>query len=194
MLDLFKLEVTAIPTHEVVIRDDRQDLVYKSKREKYNAILDAMPEPIKSQFLEHLQREWTPTQRLYHATSNEYMRPYRNLREAAMEQFTPEQRAILRQYSKVTDLVERERLMAITLPDGNKLIATFNKQLKIARGNLRAIDTELDAWMAFWGKTSTFKTRQAKFRYIELMKTYRPGADLEVEEVEEFLGTTEETT
>ncbi|MCH8024705.1 MAG: SEC-C domain-containing protein, partial [Candidatus Marinimicrobia bacterium] len=39
---IYKLEVTAIPTHEVVIRVDSQDLVYKSKREKYNAILDAI--------------------------------------------------------------------------------------------------------------------------------------------------------
>ncbi|MEE9465752.1 MAG: preprotein translocase subunit SecA, partial [Candidatus Neomarinimicrobiota bacterium] len=37
---IYKLEVTAIPTHEEVIRDDRQDLVYKTKREKFTAILE----------------------------------------------------------------------------------------------------------------------------------------------------------
>ena len=29
-----------IPTNRPVIRDDRQDLVYKTRREKYNAILE----------------------------------------------------------------------------------------------------------------------------------------------------------
>ena len=38
--EIYKLEVTMIPTHERVIRDDRNDLVFKTKREKYNAILD----------------------------------------------------------------------------------------------------------------------------------------------------------
>ncbi len=41
---IYKLEVTAIPTHEPVIRADNEDLVYKTKREKYNAILDWIEE------------------------------------------------------------------------------------------------------------------------------------------------------
>ncbi|MBF88166.1 MAG: preprotein translocase subunit SecA [Candidatus Marinimicrobia bacterium] len=37
---IYKLDVTVIPTHQDIIRDDRDDLVYKTKREKYNAVLD----------------------------------------------------------------------------------------------------------------------------------------------------------
>jgi preprotein translocase subunit SecA len=37
---IYKLGVSVIPTNRPVIRDDRQDLVYKTRREKYNAILD----------------------------------------------------------------------------------------------------------------------------------------------------------
>jgi len=37
---IYGLEVMVIPTNQPVIRDDRQDLVYRTKREKYNAILD----------------------------------------------------------------------------------------------------------------------------------------------------------
>ncbi|MFB0515601.1 MAG: preprotein translocase subunit SecA [Candidatus Neomarinimicrobiota bacterium] len=37
---IYKLEVTVIPTNEPVIRSDQDDMVYKTKREKYNAILD----------------------------------------------------------------------------------------------------------------------------------------------------------
>jgi preprotein translocase subunit SecA len=36
--DIYKLEVVVIPTNRPVIRDDREDLVYKTKREKYNAV------------------------------------------------------------------------------------------------------------------------------------------------------------
>jgi preprotein translocase subunit SecA len=37
---IYGLEVMVIPTNQPVVRDDRQDLVYRTKREKYNAILD----------------------------------------------------------------------------------------------------------------------------------------------------------
>ncbi len=38
--DIYKLDVVVIPTNKPVIRDDREDLVYKTKREKYNAVID----------------------------------------------------------------------------------------------------------------------------------------------------------
>ncbi|WP_128331423.1 preprotein translocase subunit SecA [Apibacter sp. HY039] len=38
--EIYKLDVVAIPTNKPIIRDDRQDLVYKTNREKFNAVLD----------------------------------------------------------------------------------------------------------------------------------------------------------
>ena len=37
---IYKLDVTVIPTHQSIIRDDRDDFVYKTKREKYNAVIE----------------------------------------------------------------------------------------------------------------------------------------------------------
>jgi preprotein translocase subunit SecA len=37
---IYGLEVAVIPTNKPVVRDDRHDLVYKTRREKYNAILE----------------------------------------------------------------------------------------------------------------------------------------------------------
>ena len=37
---IYGLEVAVIPTNKPVVRDDRQDWVYKTRREKYNAILE----------------------------------------------------------------------------------------------------------------------------------------------------------
>jgi preprotein translocase subunit SecA len=37
---IYKLDVVSIPTHLKMVRDDRQDLVYKTKREKYKAVID----------------------------------------------------------------------------------------------------------------------------------------------------------
>ncbi len=38
--NIYKLDVVVIPTNRPVIRIDREDLVYKTKREKYNAVID----------------------------------------------------------------------------------------------------------------------------------------------------------
>ena len=38
--DIYTLDVMAIPTNRPIAREDREDLVYKTKREKYNAIID----------------------------------------------------------------------------------------------------------------------------------------------------------
>jgi preprotein translocase subunit SecA len=37
---IYKLDVVEIPTNRSITRDDRDDLVYKTKREKYNAVVD----------------------------------------------------------------------------------------------------------------------------------------------------------
>ncbi|MGB0424655.1 MAG: helicase-related protein, partial [Flavobacteriales bacterium] len=38
--DIYKLDVMVIPTNRPIQRDDRQDLIYRSKREKYNAVIE----------------------------------------------------------------------------------------------------------------------------------------------------------
>lgn len=42
--NIYKLDVVVIPTNRPVIRADREDLVYKTKREKYNAVIDEIAE------------------------------------------------------------------------------------------------------------------------------------------------------
>ncbi len=42
--DIYKLDVVVIPTNRPIVRDDRQDLVYKTKREKYNQAIEEIVE------------------------------------------------------------------------------------------------------------------------------------------------------
>ena len=38
--EIYKLDVIEIPTNKPIARDDREDLLYKTTREKYNAVID----------------------------------------------------------------------------------------------------------------------------------------------------------
>ena len=42
--EIYELDTMVIPTNEPVIRDDKEDLVFRTKREKYNATLDKIKE------------------------------------------------------------------------------------------------------------------------------------------------------
>ncbi len=42
--DIYKLEVVVIPTNDEVRRDDYDDVIYRTKREKYNAVIDEIAE------------------------------------------------------------------------------------------------------------------------------------------------------
>ena len=42
--EIYKLEVVVVPTNKPVIRDDQDDAVYKTRREKYNAVIDMIEE------------------------------------------------------------------------------------------------------------------------------------------------------
>jgi len=42
--EIYKLEVVVVPTNKPVVRDDQDDAVYRTKREKYNSVLDKIEE------------------------------------------------------------------------------------------------------------------------------------------------------
>ena len=42
--EIYKLEVAVIPTHKRCVREDENDVVYRTKREKYNAVIDELVE------------------------------------------------------------------------------------------------------------------------------------------------------
>ncbi|MFN5183876.1 MAG: preprotein translocase subunit SecA [Bacteroidota bacterium] len=46
--DIYKLDVVIIPTNRPIVRKDEQDLVYKTKREKYNAVIEEVDKLVKA--------------------------------------------------------------------------------------------------------------------------------------------------
>ena len=46
--NIYKLDVVVIPTNRPILRDDRDDIIYKTKREKYNAVIAEVVELVKA--------------------------------------------------------------------------------------------------------------------------------------------------
>ncbi|MBR4850006.1 MAG: preprotein translocase subunit SecA [Alistipes sp.] len=46
--NIYKLDVVVIPTNRPILREDREDIIYKTKREKYNAVIAEVVELVKA--------------------------------------------------------------------------------------------------------------------------------------------------
>ena len=46
--DIYELDVVVVPTNKPIARDDREDLIYKTEREKFNAIIDEVQRLVES--------------------------------------------------------------------------------------------------------------------------------------------------
>ncbi len=46
--DIYKLDCVVIPTNRPVVRDDKEDMVFKTKREKFNAVINEIEDLVKN--------------------------------------------------------------------------------------------------------------------------------------------------
>ena len=150
----------------------RNELDFETYFAKVDILLDSLDATHRDLFLQRIQSEWTPLERLYWQTSREYLRPYRQVREGNLARYTPDQQRLIRRF-EVARGTERDDIMATLIPTGEKLISNFQSTLTDARQNMRTLDPELDAWLYFWGKTDKLLTLKAQELSQELERTYR---------------------
>ncbi len=134
-------------------------------------LLESMDAHHRERLLQRIQADWTPMEKLYWQISREFMRPYRNLRDIVMREYEPEQIQQIRRY-EVAPAAEREQLREVIGPDGQKLIAGYQRRLREARQRLRILDPTMDAWLNFFGTTTALMSTEAKEIYAELRNKY----------------------
>lgn len=135
-----------------------------------DGLLAALPEDKKNYLLDYIQRDWTSSQKLYWQSNGQFIRPYMNLREGILQSIDPSQQSLVRQYedassAKIKNLSELEQ----------QIVSDYNAALGRARTKYRQLDPETDAWLFYWGKTSTLQTESARRKYNELIKRYGGG-------------------
>jgi hypothetical protein len=149
----------------------RMEMDFDTYYSQIDILLESLDETKRQVLLSRIQLDWTPFERLYWTVSREYLRPYRNVKEVVMSQYSDEEIRQIRRY-EVARGKEREQLKEVIGPDGQKLIAGFNARVREARQRLRYIDPQLDAWSYFWGNTDTLLTTEAELIYRQLEDEY----------------------
>ena len=114
------------------------------------AVLSALPEKEKQQFIDFINRNDTPVERLRYEVWKEFIRPYRLIDDITRQQFSEEEQVIIaRSFTAQGD--ELTSLQQATTEGGDGVIATYTRERTAARQALRRSDPELDSWLLFFG-------------------------------------------
>jgi hypothetical protein len=144
------------------------------------AIEDSVPDELKGEWDRYMERNKTSLDKLYATASDKYFRKYYSLGDESLKQFTVEEQALINEYLYLqrTDsgLDRRREIEAITTTgaaDGkvtdNYLISTFRRNVSDNKKALRYANPTLDAWLNYWGESSSFLTPQAEAIYRRLL-------------------------
>ena len=136
---------------------------------RIDAILEGLPELQRDEFIGHIQRDWTPLQRLRWQDTREYLRAYSAvwLVELKTGGYTEEQQLLIQKYVNNPSSAEGNAIKDTAMYGEDKLISRFQTRKTLARRNWRIIDPELDAVLRFWGKVTDNLTVEGERLYNE---------------------------
>jgi len=140
------------------------------------AIEDAVPEEYKAEWDDYLEKNTTPLEKIRRQVSDEYFKPYNRVWEQVLKtQYDEgEQRLINEWYSlrRRGINLDRQAVISSTVRDnGRQLISNFQSDTSEARRALRYANPLLDAWLFYWGRTTSFLTPEASQFYPSICHT-----------------------
>lgn len=133
-----------------------------------DAIIYVLSEARREDLIDMITRSMTPLERLRWEVTRQWFRPYSRRNQAILAtQFDEGQQRIVREWLFASP-TRQDVLREVLMPDGKKLIATYQSMTRTAGQNLRLMNPELDGWLLFFGKTDTTLTPQAQELYFQL--------------------------
>ena len=172
LLDMFfsvELEDTVDPnTGERILDWDK----FWSNRD---FITDAIPEADKGQWETFLARNTAPIMAVWQNVSRTYFRKYDGLWDEVLSTYNEEEQTLIEEYlflERTQQKLDRQQEIKTTLSakDGSALISGFRSSVSAERKALRFANPQLDAWLFYWGRTSTFISHTGEEVFTELSR------------------------
>jgi len=139
------------------------------------AIEDAILPELKEEWEAYLSRNTTRIEEIRRDVSNTYFRKYYDVWEATLASYPDNEQKLINEYLFLERTRQKLRRQAeikamVSTKTGNKLISSFRSDVSDNRAALRYTNPHLDAWLYFWGRTTSFKTPQAEAIYQQISK------------------------
>ena len=137
------------------------------------AIEDAMPEEIKAEWEATLSKNTTRIEGIRQDVSNTYFRKYYDVWEASLALYPENEQKLIEEFLYLERTGQQlarqgEIKSIISAKTGNQLISSFRSDVADNRAALRYANPNLDAWLFYWGRTTSFKTPQAEAIYNQI--------------------------
>ena len=116
----------------------------------------------------------TELEKLRRWSFTQYLRPYFNRRDLTISRFPPEAQRVIRLWLAAVDKPLLQKELEAIQYKGKSLIGQYQSDIRLSGRNLRFYSPDIDAWAAFWGVTTSFRTDEGQRRYEALMTRYRP--------------------
>lgn len=163
LMDLYfsiELEDTVDPaTGERVLNWDS----FNANREMITA---AIPDEDKLNWETFLSRHTSPTMQMWHDVYSTYLKKYYGLWDGVLQTYSPQEQSLITTFLSLErtqqQLDRQEEIMAMESEKGGSLISGFRSAVSLEREALRFTNPYLDAWLFYWGRTTSFKSNKAE--------------------------------
>ncbi len=172
LLDMFysvELEETVDPaTGERVLDWDK----FWANRDH---ITSAIPVADKGRWDNFLARNTAPIMATWQGVSQTYFRKYNGLWDEVLSTYSEEDQALINEYlflERTQQKLDRQTEIKniVREEDGLQLISGFRSAVSNERKALRFANPQLDAWLFYWGNTSTFESFTGEDVFKELAR------------------------
>ncbi len=131
-----------------------------------DAIEMAVPPEYKGEWTSYLSKNSTRIEDLRRKVYSTYFRKYNSIYTTVLAKYGQDEQRIINEYLYLKkmgqNLQRQEQIKQIATKDGRQLVSAFQSDVGEARRALRYENPSLDAWLSYWGKTSSFLTPQAE--------------------------------
>lgn len=139
------------------------------------AIDNAIPDHLKSEWEDYLARNTTRIEAVRREIYKTYLKPYNRIWEQVLISYPEDEQKLIEEYlylERTGRKLERqvEIKAMVSAKTGNLLISSFRSDVSGARVALRYANPALDAWLFYWGRTTTFQTPGAEDVYRQIAK------------------------
>ena len=139
------------------------------------AIEDAIPDDLKPEWEDFLARNSTRLEGIRREVYHNYFHTYNKVWEKILSTYNEGEQDMINEYlhlERTGQQLDRQAEIKATKSEktGNMLISSFRSETSGAKKALRYHNPSLDAWLYYWGKTSTFTSPTGEEVYRQLAK------------------------
>ncbi|MCK9597428.1 MAG: hypothetical protein M0R06_00230 [Sphaerochaeta sp.] len=139
------------------------------------AIEDAIPAELKGEWNTYITRNLTPIEQLRRTVYDKYFTKYYGLWEEVLSKYDESEQRVINEYlylERTGQKLDRqaEIMDMVSARTGNSLISSFRSEVSDNRQALRYANPYMDAWLFYWGVTSSFISPQSESLYREFAR------------------------